>query len=151
MEKDCIKYIRKCHKCQVHNDKINAPSTLLFNMTSPWSFAIWGIDVIGNVNLKAINEHRFILMAIDYFIKYVEASSYAHVTQKIVKRFIEQDLICRYRAPEMIMIDNTQNVHERMIVELCSKWKIKHLNSSLYRPKINGVIEAINKNIKKIM
>jgi len=49
------------------------------------------------------------------------------------------------------MIDNTQNVHERMIVELCSKWKIKHLNSSLYRPKINGVVEAINKNIKKIM
>jgi len=38
-----------------------------------------------------------------------------------------------------------------MIVELCSKWKIKHLNSSPYRPKINSVVEAANKNIKKIM
>jgi len=112
---------------------------------------MWGIDVIGHVNLKAINEHRFILVAIDYFIKYVETSSYAHVTQKIVKRFIEQDLICRYRAPEMIMIDNTQNFHEKMRVELSSKWKIEHLNSSLYRPKINDVVEAVNKNIKKIM
>jgi hypothetical protein len=92
---------------------------------------MWGINVIGHVNLKTINEHRFILVAIDYFIKYMETSSYAHVTQKIVKRFIEQDLICRYKAPEMIMIDNAQNFHERMIVELCSKWKIKHLNPSL--------------------
>jgi hypothetical protein len=38
-------------------------------MTSSWPFAMWGIDVIGHVNLKANNEHRFILVAIDYFIK----------------------------------------------------------------------------------
>jgi hypothetical protein len=38
-----------------------------------------------------------------------------------------------------------------MIVELCTKWKIKHLNSSPYRPKMNGAVEAAYKNIKKII
>ncbi|XP_073262363.1 uncharacterized protein [Populus alba] len=38
-----------------------------------------------------------------------------------------------------------------MIVELCTKWKIKHSNSSPYRPKMNGTVEAANKNIKKII
>jgi hypothetical protein len=38
-----------------------------------------------------------------------------------------------------------------MIIELCAKWKIKHSNSLLYRPKINGVVEAVNENVKKIV
>ena len=37
-----------------------------------------------------------------------------------------------------------------MITELCTQFKIKHHNSSPYRPKMNGAVEAANKNIKKI-
>jgi hypothetical protein len=80
MERDCIEYVRKCHNCQVYNDKINVPPTLLFNLTSLWLFAMWRIDVIGLVNPKASNKHQFILIAIDYITKQVEANSYAHVT-----------------------------------------------------------------------
>jgi hypothetical protein len=151
MEKDCIDYVRKCHKCQVYSDKINAPPAPLFNMTSPWPFAMWGIDVIGPINPKASNRHQFILVAIAYFTKWVEASSYAHVTQKVVKCFIEKDLICRYGSPEKIVTDNAQNFNGKIIKELCVKWKIKHSNSSPYRPKMNGAVEAANKNIKKII
>ncbi|XP_052301368.1 LOW QUALITY PROTEIN: uncharacterized protein LOC127904008 [Populus trichocarpa] len=151
LEKDCIDYVRKCHKCQVYSDKVNMPPAPLFNLISPWPFAMWGIDVIGPVNPKASNGHRFILVAIDYFTKWVEANSYAHVTQKVVKRFIEKDLICRYGPPEKIVTDNAQNFNGKMIVELCTKWKIKHSNSSPYRPKMNGAVEAANKNIKKII
>jgi hypothetical protein len=60
---------------------------------------MWEIDVIGPVNPKANIGHRFILVAIDYFTKWVEANLYAHVTQKVVKRFIEKDLICLYGLP----------------------------------------------------
>jgi len=38
-----------------------------------------------------------------------------------------------------------------MIVEFCAKWKIKHSNSSLYRLKMNDIVEAANKNVKKII
>jgi len=43
------------------------------------AIVIWGIDMIGLVNLKASNEYKFILMAIDYLTKWIEVSSYAHV------------------------------------------------------------------------
>ena len=69
MEKDCIEFVRKCHKCQIYSDKIQAPPIPLFNMVSPWPFAMWGIDVVGPINPKASNGHRFILVAIDYFTK----------------------------------------------------------------------------------
>jgi len=82
LEKDCIDYVRKYYKCQVYSDKINSPPAPQFNLTSPWPFTIWGIDVIEPVNPKASNGHRFILMVIDYFTKWVEAGSFAHMTQK---------------------------------------------------------------------
>jgi len=90
----------------VHSDKVNAPPTSLFNLVSPWPFTIWGIDVIGPVNPKANNGHRFILVAIDYLMKWVEACSYAYMNWKLVNRFIEKDLLCRYGLPEKIVTDN---------------------------------------------
>jgi hypothetical protein len=69
----------------------------------------------------------------------------------VVKRFIEKDLICRYSLPEKIVTDNAYNFIGKIIVELCTKWKIKHSNSSPYRLEMNGVVEASNKNIKKII
>jgi len=48
-------------------------------------------------------------------------------------------------------MDNARNFNGKTIIELCAKWKIKHLNTSLYRPKMNGVVKATNKNIKKII
>jgi hypothetical protein len=112
---------------------------------------MWGIDVIGFVNPKARNGHRFILVAIDYFTKWVEADSFAHVMQKMVKKFIERDLIYRYGPPEKIITDNAQNFNDKMIIELYARWKIKHSNSTSYRSKMNGAVEAANKNIKKII
>jgi hypothetical protein len=81
----------------------------------------------------------------------VEANSYAHVTQKVVKRFVEKDLICRYSPPEKIVINNAQNFNSKIIVELCTKWKIKHSNSSPYQSKMTGAVEAANKTIKNII
>jgi hypothetical protein len=80
----------------VYSDKINVPLVPLFNLTSLWLFIMWGIDVIGSINPKASNGRRFILMAINYFTKWLDVGSFAHVTQKVVKKFMKRDLICRY-------------------------------------------------------
>ena len=48
-------------------------------------------------------------------------------------------------------INNAQNFNGKMIMELCTKWKIKHSNSSPYRPEMNDAVEAANKNVKKII
>ena len=66
-----------------------APTTLNV-MSTPWSFSMWVIDVIGAIEPKASNGHRFILVVIDYFTKWVEAASYTSVTRKVVNEFIKR-------------------------------------------------------------
>jgi hypothetical protein len=151
MEFDCHKHAQKCHKCQIYTDKIHMPPTSLNVISSPWPFSMWGIDMIGRIEPKASNRHRFILVAIDYFTKWVEAASYANVTKQVVVRFIKNNIICRYGVPSKIITDNGTNLNNKMMKDLCDEFKIEHHNSSPYRPQMNGAVEAANKNIKKIV
>ena len=107
--------------------------------------------MIGEVRPTAYNGHCFILVSIYYFTKWVEATSFASVTKHVVARFIRHNLIYRYGIPEIIITNNGTNLNNTMIIELCTQFKIQHHNSSPYRPKMNGVMEATNKNIKKIL
>ncbi|XP_039686891.1 uncharacterized protein [Medicago truncatula] len=138
MESDCYKHTRKCHKCQIYADKIHMPPTTLNLLSSPWPFSMWGIDMIGRIEPKASNGHRFILVAIDYFTKWVEAASYANVTKQVVVKFIKNHIICRYGIPNRIITDNGTNLNNKMMKELCDDFKIEHHNSSPYRPQMNG-------------
>ncbi|XP_039687848.1 uncharacterized protein [Medicago truncatula] len=138
MESDCYKHTRKCHKCQIYADKIHVPPTTLNLLSSPWPFSMWGIDMIGRIEPKASNGHRFILVAIDYFTKWVEAASYANVTKQVVVKFIKNHIICRYGIPNRIITDNGTNLNNKMMKELCDDFKIEHHNSSPYRPQMNG-------------
>ena len=89
-------------------------------LTAPWPFSMWGMDVIGPIEPKASNGHRFILVAIDYFTKWVEAASYKSVTKQAVVKFIRKDIICRYGLPERIIIDNGRNLNNKLMEELCT-------------------------------
>ncbi|RVX07611.1 Pol polyprotein [Vitis vinifera] len=122
----------------------------LHALTSPWPFSVWGIDIIGKISPKSSSGHEFILVAIDYFTKWVEAASYARLTSSGVASFIRSHIICRYGVPHELISD--RGVHFRAEVDtLVQRYSIRHHRSSAYRPQTNGAVEAANKNIKRIL
>uniref|UniRef100_A0A2N9GKS6 Reverse transcriptase domain-containing protein n=1 Tax=Fagus sylvatica TaxID=28930 RepID=A0A2N9GKS6_FAGSY len=118
-------HVQTCHKCQMYQNSKNAPPQYLHTMASPWPFSAWGMDVIGAITPKASNGHEFILVAIDYFTKWVEACSFKNVTQVAGHPVCEE----QHHLPS----------------------RFQHHNSAPYRPKMNGAVEAANKNVKKIL
>ncbi|RDY11881.1 Pol polyprotein, partial [Mucuna pruriens] len=117
MEADCCDHVRKCHKCQIYADNIH------------------GIDMIGPIEPKAYNKHRFILVAINYFTTWVEVASYTNVTRNVMVKFIKKDLVCQYGIPSHIIIDNGTNLNNKMMTKLCEQFKIQYYNSIPYHPK----------------
>ena len=79
---------------------------------------MWGMDVIGPITSKASNGHRLIFVVINYFTKWVEATSYATVTKTVVAQFIKKEIICRYGLPERIISNNGLNLNNDMITEI---------------------------------
>ena len=118
-------------------------------MAPPWPFSMWGMDVIGPISPKASNRHRFIFVV--NFTKWVEAASYASITRSMICKFIKKEIICRYEIPKKIISDNATNLNNKMMDQICEQFKMKHHNSASYRVKMNGAVEAANKNVKKIV
>ena len=114
MEVDCIEHANKCHQCRIHSNLNHLPLKELYNMTSPWPFSVWGIDIIGKITPKPSNEHEFILVAIDYFTKWVEAVSFSILKVKHVARFIESNIICRYGVSHEIILDNGMHFEDEV-------------------------------------
>ena len=123
------------------------PLLELHALTSPWPFLVWGIDIIGKISLKSSSGHEFILVAIDYFTKWVEVASYARLTSSRVTSFIISHLICRYGVPHELISD--RGVHFRADVDtLLQRNDIQHHRSSAYRPQTNRAVEVANKILK---
>ena len=89
-------------------------------------------------------------MVIDYFSKWVEAKSYTTVGSRQMARFIKKNIICRYGLPHHVVTDNGVQFKADTEV-LLKEYKIEHYRSSPYRPQANGAVEAVNKNIKRIL
>nr|XP_033514004.1 uncharacterized protein K02A2.6-like [Nicotiana tomentosiformis] len=151
MENDYFSFVRKCHQFQIHGDLIHAPPSYLHSTSVPWPFVAWGMDVIGPIELKSLNGHIFILVAIDYFAKWVEAVTFKFITKKAVVDFVHANIINHFDIPKTIITDNAVNLNSHLMREVCEQFKITHRNSTPYQPKANGAVEAANKNIKKIL
>ena len=150
METYCCQFVRRCTECQMHKDLIHVPPSELHVLTSPWLFSVSGIDIIGKISPKSSSGHEFILVAIDYFTKWVEATSYAKLNAAKVATFIISHIIGRYGAPHELISD--RGVHFRgEVYTLLQRYGIQHYRSSAYRPQKNRAVEAANKNIKRIL
>ncbi|WKA06502.1 hypothetical protein VitviT2T_024398 [Vitis vinifera] len=99
MEADCCQFIQRCPEFQMHGDLIHVPHSELHALTSPWPFSMWGIDVIGKISPKSSSGHECILVAVDYFTKWVEAASYARLTVARVAKFIRSHLSVDMGSP----------------------------------------------------
>ncbi|XP_009589654.1 uncharacterized protein [Nicotiana tomentosiformis] len=107
--------------------------------------------VIGPIEPAASNRHHFILVAIDYFTKWVEASTYKVVTKNVVADFVRNNIACILGYQSLIIIENAVNLNIDLMREICKKFRIIHCNSTTYRLQMNGAVEAANKNIKRIL
>ena len=98
--------MRQCHQCHIYGNLNHLPPTVLNSFSSLWPFAAWGIDIIGEIRPNASNGHKYIVVAIDYFLRWIEAESFGTLKAKQMVKFIEKNLIYRYRVPHHIVTDN---------------------------------------------
>ena len=72
----------------------------------------------------AAAQKKFLLVATDYFSKWVEAKAYASIMDKDVTKFVWKNIICRFGIPQAIIADNGQQFDSIAFRNFCSKLKI---------------------------
>jgi ribonuclease HI len=87
IQADADLLVRHYDKCQRFANLHHSPSEELTPMTSPWPFAQWGLDIMGPLPIGR-HQLRFVVVAIDYFTKWVEAEPLATITERNIQNFV---------------------------------------------------------------
>ena len=104
------------------------------------------MDVIGKITPSSgTAKYAWILVATDYFTKWVEAKSYAELTSREVCSFVEENIMTRFGVPETIITDNGMIFTSDRFKEYTSGLSIRLEQSTPYYPQANGQAEASNK------
>jgi len=101
IEADCQDHVRKCKPCQKHDNLIHQKQEQLHHILSPWPFAKWGMDILGPFS-PGKGQVKFLIIAVDYFTKWIEAKPLTTITAQQVQQFVWKDIICRYGVPHRV-------------------------------------------------
>ena len=143
MQVDARKLVKKCDKCQRFRNVQRLPAERLTTITSLWPFAQWGIDIVGPLP-RGKGQVKFLLVAIDYFIKWVEAEALSTITEAKIQSFVWKNIICRFGIPQIIISDNGRQFNSQGFKDFCSSLGIKNYFSSPGHPQANKQIEVTN-------
>nr|KYP36963.1 Transposon Ty3-I Gag-Pol polyprotein [Cajanus cajan] len=143
---DCAEFVKKCVQCQRHGNLIHASATELHSVSSPWPFALLGIDVLGPFPMTK-GQVKFLLVAVDYFTKWIEAEPLACISANNVQKFIWKSLVTRFAIPYAIVSDNGLQFTDKKFNAFLENLGIRHRFTSVEHPQSNGQAEAANKVI----
>ncbi|XP_062080706.1 uncharacterized protein LOC133785493 [Humulus lupulus] len=145
-------YARKCDRCKRFAPTIHQPAQILHSTISPWPFAKWGMEVVGEFP-RATGGKQYALLATDYFTKWVVLEAYVTVSKTNTMSFIWKHIICQFGIPWEIVVDSGTPFQNAKLQELCDTYKIKLSFASITYPQGNTQAEVSNKlifaNIKK--
>ena len=93
-----------------------------------------GLDFVGPISPMS-RKKKYILVCIDYVIKWIEAKSLLRDTKKSVIEFIYEEFFTCFGVPSEIVTNNGAQFVSKYMKELTNKYGIKHCKSSPYHPK----------------
>nr|CAD39373.2 OSJNBb0021I10.7 [Oryza sativa Japonica Group] len=145
------RYYKGCQDCQKFGAIQRALESAMNPIIKPWPFRGWGMDMIGQINPPSSKGHKFILVATDYFTKWVEAIPLKKVDSGDAIQFVQEHIIYRFGIPQTITTDQGSIFVSDEFFQFADSMSIKLLNYSPYYGQANGQAEASNKSLIKLL
>ena len=96
---------------------------------------------------EAPGKVKYVIVAIDYFTKWIEAKPLARTTGKEVKKFVWDNIVYRFGLPKIITTDNGTNFVNDPFKGWCRRLNITQINTAVAHPQANGLVERANRSL----
>ena len=147
--KDCAEWVKLCDRCQKIGNISSRNEKPLRGILVVQIFDVWGIDFMGPFPPSFGN--LYILLAVDYVSKWVEAIACPKNDANTVVSFLQKNILSRFGTPKTIISDGGSHFANKIFAKLMSRYGIKHIMSLAYHPQTNGQAEISNREIKRIL
>jgi hypothetical protein len=147
--KDAHKFVKTCDSCQRSGNISRRHEMPLNNILVCEIFDVWGIDFMGPFRKSFSNQ--YILVAVDYVSKWVEASALPTNDARVVVKFLKKNIFTRFGTPRAIISDGGSHFCNKQFESLLSKYGVTHKVSTPYHPQTSGQVEISNRELKRIL
>jgi hypothetical protein len=141
---DASELVKRCEKCQFFGKVSRIPAQPMKSIFCPWPFDVWGIDLVGPFD-KGKGQVDMLVVAIDYFTKWVEAKPLHKTTSTHIIDFVKSHIFCRFGKPSAIISDNGRQFASKMFHTWCSENQVYNNFASVGHPQSNGQVEVTNR------
>ncbi|CAN6552261.1 unnamed protein product [Malus baccata var. baccata] len=122
---------------------------LSVQVSAPWIKVQKPLDFMGP--FPSSFGFTYILLAVDYVSKWVEAKATWTNDSKVVADFVKTNIFSRFGMPRVLISDGGSHFCNRTIEALLKKYHVIHKVSTPYHPQTNGQAEVSNREIKQIL
>ena len=134
--KDAHQFISTCDKCQRMGNIFRKDEPPMHPILEVELFDLWGIDFLGPFPPSYNN--LYILLAVDYVSKWVEAIPTRTNDAKVVAQFLRSHIFSRFGTPRALITDNGTHFRNKVIDKVLQKYGGRHRTSLAYHPQSNG-------------
>ena len=131
--------MKTCEACQFHAKNIHQPAQALQTIPLSWSFAVWGLDIIGELP-RAVGGYRYLIVLIDKFTKWVEVEPVRAITAQAAIKAV-QGVVARFGVPNRIITNLGSQFTSGPFQAYCSEMGTKICYASVAHPRSNGQVE----------
>ncbi|CAA7047512.1 unnamed protein product [Microthlaspi erraticum] len=112
-------------------------------------FDVWGVDFMGPFPSSYGN--LYILVAVDYVSKWVEALASPTNDAKVVMKMFKSVIFPRFGVPRVVISDGGSHFINRTFDNMLKRHGVKHKVATPYHPQTSGQVELSNREIKNIL
>ncbi|GKC50413.1 reverse transcriptase domain-containing protein [Tanacetum coccineum] len=146
--RDAHDLVTRCDTCQ-RQGKISQRDEMPQNAIQVCEiFDIWGIDFMGP--FPSSRGNKYILVAVDYLSKWVEAKALPTNDARVVVKFLKS-LFARFGTPRAIIIYRGTHFCNDQFAKVMLKYGVTHRLSTAYHPQTSGQVEVLNRGLKIIL
>ena len=96
-------------------------------------------------NPTSAGGHKYIIVAVDYFMKWAKAMPTFKFGGETVAFFVFNQIIAQFGIPKVIVTDHGSHFQNSMMTELTTMLGFRQEHSSSFYPQANGQVEVVNK------
>ncbi|GKA22947.1 transposon ty3-I gag-pol polyprotein [Tanacetum coccineum] len=147
--KDAQSFVKACTRCQQvggisRRDQMPMNPILVVEI-----FDVWGIDFMGP--FPTSHGNVYILVAVDYVSKWVEAEATKTNDHSVVLKFVKKNIFARHGIPKAIISDGGSHFKNFKFGKLLKHYGVNHRIATPYHPQTSGQVEVSNREIKRIL
>nr|GEV09980.1 hypothetical protein [Tanacetum cinerariifolium] len=145
---DAHDLVKSCDSCQ-RQGKISQRDEMPQNVIQVSEISdVWGIDFMRP--FPSSRGNRYILVAVDYLSKWVEAKTLPTNDARVIVKFLKS-LFARFGTPRAIISDRETHFCNDKFAKVMSKYRVTHRLSTAYHPQTSGQVEVSNRGLKHIL